>query len=88
MIRLGLTEKKGAKEGLAKRLGKVLSFNSYIAIILAVLQLFYSILLINQIYDVELFLATLNLLSWIKLILELQKFEVVRKFTIVFIGSI
>ena len=37
MIRLGLTEEKKGKEGLVEKILRIVSFNSYIALGLAVL---------------------------------------------------
>ena len=67
-IRLGLTEKKVGREGLVEKVNKIFSFNSYTALVLALLQFFYCILLINGFYELELCLPYINLLSWVKLI--------------------
>jgi hypothetical protein len=63
---------------------QAMHYFSRIAITLAILQLFYCILLINGFYFVELFLPYIYLLSWAKLIEELAQFEIVRKFLIIF----
>ena len=81
---LGLTEKKVGKEGHIEKIQRIFNFNSKTAIVLALLQLVYCILLINGFYKIELCLPYINLLSWMKLIQELAQFEIIRKFLIIF----
>jgi hypothetical protein len=88
MFRLVIFLDKYEKIGLLKTIQKIYAFNNRIALGLALVQLVYSVLLINSFFWVELFLPYINLLSWIKLIQELAQFEIIRKFLIVFMASI
>ena len=88
MFRLVLSLDKGAMIGFLEEIQNLFRFNNLIALGLALVQLAYSVLLINGFFWVELFLPYINLLSWIKLIQELAQFEIIRKFLIVFMACI